>query len=255
MGEKPSFGASGLETFAKFVVFANGFTCQQSLPPILSELEDPTPGRLMALIYGSARPPALPPSRPPVLQARSHPASQPRRRPGGLAIVVPLYIAVSYFGYMSFGANVASNILNSYPVNPFTTAGRLGVAIVVITSYPIQTFATRKSFANILRTLQGGGEPPKTPPSVFINDDLELRTMLVLLAFTFAVALVVTDLGIMVAITGSTGAAAITFVFPGLFYYVTHGDEPGVLRTAAFALLTFGLVLIPTSLSLTLAGY
>ena len=96
---------------------------------------------------------------------------------------------MSYFGYMSFGANVASNILNSYPVNAFTTLGRFGVAIVVITSYPIQTFATRKSFANILRTL-GGGEPPKTPPSTFINDKLELMTMIVLLIFTFSVALV-----------------------------------------------------------------
>jgi amino acid permease len=59
----------------------------------------------------------------------------------------------------------------------------------------------------------------------------------------------------MVGITGSTGAAAITFVFPGLFYYVTHADQPGPLRTAAFVLFIFGCVIIPVSLFLTLAGY
>lgn len=52
VGEKPNYGTF-MPTFAKFVVFTNAYTCQQSLPPIISELENPTPGRLMILIYGA----------------------------------------------------------------------------------------------------------------------------------------------------------------------------------------------------------
>jgi len=121
-GRVDAVGSSAMTIMSSFVVFTNAFTCQQSLLPIMAEMADPSPRRLVLLITMA------------------------------LALVLPLYAVFSVFGYLTYGDNVLSNLLDNYPNNGLTIAARVGVAIVVITSFPIQAFATRKAIANIYIT-------------------------------------------------------------------------------------------------------
>jgi len=272
-GTVEAVGSPFLAILSSFVVFTNAFTCQQSLLPILAELADPSPRRLVLLITMS------------------------------LALAMPLYAVFSVFGYLTYGDNVKSNLLDNYPNNGLTVAARIGIAIVVITSFPLQAFATRKSFVNIYRTARAlwcapkdgdsmpagqeeAAQPKKAVPkearpsvpetswaneiptpapgagwcerfrALIVDDMLELAVVVCIVGLSFGVAMVVDDLGIIVSITGATGAASITFIFPGLFYMKFMAAEGWTcLRGASLALLLFGVIIIPTSLVLTSLGY
>lgn len=70
--------------------------------------------------------------------------------------------------------------------------------------------------------------------TLLIDDKLELLVVVCITAVSFGVAMAVTDLGIIVSITGATGAASITFIFPGLFYaYLKRDDGMTCLRVSA----------------------
>ena len=252
-----------LPTISSFIVFIYSFTCQQSMLPILAELDNPTPRRLLWLV-GSA-----------------------------MAIVLPVYTLVSIFGYLAYGSRVESDVIDSLPHNVVSSVARVSMGVAVITSFPIQTFATRKAVSSISRTFQAlYCRPPASAPSadeareadapakspsadvaatdvkasavvadaasgerlwaVFIDDRLELVVAVLIIAVSFSVAMVVDDLGVVVSMTGSLGAASISMVFPGIFYaFVMREHGWPCLRIAAVGLTVVGVIVIPLSLTLT----
>jgi len=234
-----------LSVISSFVVFTNGYTCQQSLVPIIAELAEPTPAQLSMLIGGA------------------------------FAIVLPVYVIFCVFGYLQYGSAVHSDILDSLPDNWLMSVARVGMGVAVITSFPLQAFATRKAFSNIYwtsRVLCCGqikdGDNPEVRISKFseapqqnclgrakgllINDKIELIVIVAVIGVSFMIAMVVEDLGVVVSIAGALGAASITFIFPGLFYaFLLRDSGSTVLRIAAMAMFVFGLILIPMSLTIT----
>ena len=246
-GEVVAVGAP-LKVIASFVVFTNAYTCQQSLVPIIAELAEPTPAQLSMLIGGA------------------------------FAIVVPVYLIFCIFGYLQYGAAVKSDILDSLPDNALMSVARVAMGVAVITSFPIQAFATRKAFSNIYRTSRvlcckqpaaeadsAAAEPEPAELErqscwarflgMLINDKVELIVIACVLGVSFTIAMILDDLGKVVSITGALGAASITFVFPGLFYaFIVRGKGWTCLRLAAVAILVFGIVLIPTSLTISLTS-
>ena len=109
---------STVRSFATFVV---AFTCQQNLFSVTNELEDPTPQRCFKLIVLS------------------------------ISLATFLYAAVGYAGYLTFGTLVLSDIIATYPAgNQIVTVARAGIALVVLTCYPLQAFAVRTSLGTLL---------------------------------------------------------------------------------------------------------
>lgn len=237
--------AEPLGIVKQFVVFTNAYTCQQGMVPICAELERPTRRRKFAVISGAI----------------------------GTACV--LYLAVGVAGYLTFGADVKSDILRSYPdSSPFVSAARLGMTINVLTSYPLQVFFSRLSLASLLAACglgqhaactrsccprsraaerdrlwraridpaangasdaaSGGaaanGAGGGSCSSVFLSEPLPVLSAALFIAATTAIALIVDDLGIVVNLTGATGATLIGYIAPGIvFALMRKGDADGRL--------------------------
>ena len=114
-----------LPTLRAFAIMVNAYVCQPNLYAVVRELERPTRSRMLAVISGSV----------------------------GLALA--LYTIVGIAGYLTFGDSplLAGDILNSYPPMRLVNMARLGVAVVVITSYPLQAFAFRAALPTFLQAL------------------------------------------------------------------------------------------------------
>ena len=239
-----------LPVISSFVTFTNAFVCQQSMLPMLSEMERPSAKKLMLMIVCS------------------------------MLLVIPVYLVFSIFGYLQFGSSVKSDILDTYPVNTLFSTFRVLMGLAVITSFPMQAFATRKAVASIYRTIRSkccsklkateqtdakeNAAKDNTVSvtcrarfmALFINDPLEFVVALLILAISLGVAMATSDLGIVVGITGATGAAGITFLFPGLFYvFLLREDGWTLVRIGSAAMLLFGAIIIPLALTVIAMGY
>ena len=69
---------------------------------------------------------------------------------------------------------------------------------------------------------------------------------------SLAIALSVTDLGLLLGLVGSTGSALVSLLLPGLCYLRCVPDGPTHLRTAALAQVCVGSAMIPLCVVLTL---
>jgi len=212
------------------------YGCQMSTPTLWNEMERPTRPRMLAL-YASA-----------------------------LGTAMLLYLLVGGLGYATFGDAVAGNILKSYPATLAVGAARLGLALVVIFSFPIQALALRQSAASIaseLRACGGAGrrraparavrqsplpEPaPAAPEGLFeLSPHLATPTAgFVLVATALAAAGV--QIGIVVDVAGSLGASTVSIISPAIIYARTFPHDRFVpLAHCAVAL---GLLVMVTGLA------
>ena len=63
------------------------------------------------------------------------------------------------------------------------------------------------------------------------------------------IALVVTDLGIILALVGATGATIVAYILPGAAYYQMHRNHGAAWkRVGALCLLGAGLIIMPVCL-------
>eukprot|EP00600_Ochromonadales_sp_CCMP1393_P009668 CAMPEP_0174956944 /NCGR_PEP_ID=MMETSP0004_2-20121128/1806_1 /TAXON_ID=420556 /ORGANISM="Ochromonas sp., Strain CCMP1393" /LENGTH=259 /DNA_ID=CAMNT_0016205015 /DNA_START=766 /DNA_END=1542 /DNA_ORIENTATION=+ len=73
-----------------------------------------------------------------------------------IVTVLGLYILLAFSGYGTFGSNVASDILVSYPDNMLTSIARLFVSLLVAFSYPIQCHPSRTCIISLYHQLLRG---------------------------------------------------------------------------------------------------
>jgi len=193
-----------LSVLRQFVVFTNAYTCQQGILPILAELESPT-RRRRAIVACSA-----------------------------VGIACILFLLVGAAGYLTFGSLTESDILMNYPSDsPLMSAARIGIILDVLTTYPLNVFYTRISMANLLRAAlarcgkaawaDGATDAAAPPPHTnccpcFISAPLDLLAVAIFIGGTTAVALVVSDLGVIVDLTGATGATMLCYIAPGFLF-------------------------------------
>ena len=135
-----------------------------------------------------------------------------------------LYFTIAAGAYYTYGSSARSDILLNYPVDATMTVARLMVTFIVVFSYPLQANPARRSALTILHALLDGDEEPSASATRF-------RYVLVTffyLTFTLLVALTVEDLGVVIAVSGATGATIIMFLVPGglyLFHFPQHEEE------------------------------
>ena len=111
-----------MHTLRAMGALALAYQCQMTAPVIGNELRRPRPRRMLA-VFSVA-----------------------------LGTAWALYMAIGISGYLTFGSNVQHNLLDSYDAtNPLLSFARVGLAIVVISSYPIQVTVTRASVRSLAR--------------------------------------------------------------------------------------------------------
>lgn len=178
---------------------------------------------------------------------------------GGAAVI---YVVIGLLGCASrsaiiaadrvdatFGNRVGSNILDSYPGGLLITTCRIGIAVLVLFSYPLQVHPCRASLLKIFTSDEASEQPGS-----------RLHTVLTvgILVTTYAVAMAVQQLDLVLGYVGATGSTTISFTLPAvrtapsaglteqLFYLRLFRDDQSrharSTRVLAWAILAWGLV-------------
>lgn len=212
VGDKPLFSLDG-NTFRVLSIFIFAFSCQTNIFPVVNELRNPTQGRFDVI------------SRSAIMSAGS------------------IYVAVAVGGFLTYGDQVESNILVSYPKQTMTTIARICVSLLVSFSYPILFLPGRSSIMGLWRGFD------KDEDAWLKNNTFRYTVVTAgLLMGSLAVALVVEDLGLIFGFVGATGATIISFILPGISYYKMHApmqEGPQWKRTGALVLCGLGMVVMP----------
>jgi amino acid permease len=179
----------------------------------------------------------------------------------GLSSIV--YIAIAGAGYMTFGTNVDSYVLNNYsPQDPLATASRLAVGLSTLFNYPLAFIGFRDGVVDLLMIFTSSSSPSSSllssssqgskssSPPIDWTKYLNVLTV-VLLSLVTITAIFVTDLGLINSVGGGTLATATVFVFPAVMYRVAvEQDSTSKYYVArrrevvfVMALMVFGVVL------------
>lgn len=122
-----------------------------------------------------------------------------------------LYTFIAVAGFLTFGENTNSYVLNNYsPSDGVATLRRLAIAFSTLLTFPLAFMGFRDGVLDIF----------STTPADLNPHDLNALTV-ALLGMITLIACFVTDLGIINAVTGGFLATAIVFVFPALMYRET----------------------------------
>lgn len=120
-----------------------------------------------------------------------------------------MYSAIACFGFLTFGGNSSSYILNNYSNrDPLATVSRLAVGISTLIAYPIVFMGVRDGVLDIFEISLGEHKVEKLNYLTFI-----------LLGILTVVAVFVTDLGLINAVGGGLVSSAIVFAFPTLMFH------------------------------------
>jgi amino acid permease len=152
----------------------------------------------------------------------------------GTALVVYTIVAVS--GYYTFGGLVSGDVTDNYPHNLLMAGSRVFIALMVAMSFPLQCHPCRNSINYLL----------------YNSTEVPWRRHIVMttciLAGSFGLSMIVTSLGVVLAIVGATGSTTISYVLPGLVYVCVH-KEWTFTKCCAALLLTVGCIIIPSCLT------
>jgi amino acid permease len=124
----------------------------------------------------------------------------------GLSAV--LYSGIACFGFLTFGGNSSSYILNNYsPYDPLATVSRIAVGLSTLMAYPIVFMGVRDGVLDVF----------EVPVIEQTHRRLNFLT-LILLSILTVIAVFVTDLGLINAVGGGLVSTMIVFVFPTLMF-------------------------------------
>lgn len=180
--------------------------------------------------------------------------------------------AAALFGYATYGDKVQSDVLKGYPSAAIVELTRLLYSLLALFSYPLQVHPSRTSTLALWSLVRGppGAQRSNRPSDTSgISAAAESATPLadldagaeraasrrfvlvtcVFLALSYAVAVTVEDLGVILGIVGATGSTMVSYILPGLVYMQAF-PEPHVKRRLACGQFLLGCIIMPTSLVL-----
>ena len=132
------------------------------------------------------------------------------------------YTGAATFGYLTFGANVADDILLNYSAKqPAVMIALIAMAAKTYTTYPILLFCGREAISTIIK-------------DTMIREDSErkekIRRVIIATVWfvaTLIFAIEIPDIGIVINLLGSL-AAVFIFVFPGVCLWQTTLNQVSV---------------------------
>lgn len=163
-----------------------------------------------------------------------------------------LYMAIASLGYLTFGGNSNTFILNNYsPFDVCATFSRLAVGLSTLMAYPLVFHGVRDGVMDIMAIPL----PERTPER---RDQLTY----LLLSFITLMACFVTDLGMINAVGGGLIATAIVFVYPSIMFYaaIKKSDADTSIKKddreviVVISLAAFGVILGLVGAYLAVAG-
>ncbi|TWW68107.1 putative sodium-coupled neutral amino acid transporter 8 [Takifugu flavidus] len=151
-----------------------------------------------------------------------------------------IYTLTGVYGFLTFGQEVASDILMSYPGSDVVIIiSRLLFGISIITIYPIILLLGRSVLLNLVVRLQRNRRG-------VVTKSFESRCRVILtviwIAVTLLIAMYVPDMSEVISVIGGISAFFI-FIFPGLCLVFTMETE-AVTHTVRWSLTAWGVITI-----------
>jgi amino acid permease len=213
-----------LDSMKVFSIFIFGFTCHQNMFTIVNELHRVSIARCNQVI--------------------------------GYAICTALavYLVIANSGYATYGSEVQSNILQSYPKVPIVSVARVFVSLLVCFTYPLQCNPARRCVLTLLAALfKDEDKAPEELEQVQLLRFTVVTT--VFLGLSFLIALSVDDLGAVLSVVGATGSTLVSYILSGFCYFFLFREEgPVWKRYLALLQGCVGLCLIPICLTFIFFG-
>jgi len=189
-GGRRVIAASVWDIFRVLPIFIFGFTCHQNSFSVVNEIREPTAVRIGGVFIFS------------------------------VSIGLCLYSAVAASGYHTYGDFVQSDLLRNYPQNGLLAVLRLLVAFIETFHYPLQMNPARRSALSLLELyLDSPQESTRCASTRYAI------VTAVLLVASFSIALIVSDLGVVIGLVGATGSLCVSYVIPGAVFLLLFPAE------------------------------
>ncbi|XP_052860153.1 proton-coupled amino acid transporter 2-like [Anopheles cruzii] len=137
----------------------------------------------------------------------------------GMTLVVCLYSAVGFFGYLKYGEQAQGSVTLNLPSDHLLAQlVRLLMAVAVLASYALQFYVPMTILAPVVA---GHTAHPRCAETV-------LRLVTVLL--TFVLAAIIPNLGTFISLVGAVSTSTLALIFPPLIELLTswpNADRPG----------------------------
>uniref|UniRef100_A0A8D2ZHX8 Solute carrier family 38 member 6 n=1 Tax=Scophthalmus maximus TaxID=52904 RepID=A0A8D2ZHX8_SCOMX len=191
---------------------AFSFLCHTAILPIYCELDRPTKARMQNVTNVSI----------------------------SLSFVV--YLVSALFGYLTFFANVKSELLIGYdaymPRDIMVMTVRLAILLSVLLTVPLIHFPARKALILLLC----GGRP--------FSWLIHIIATMSILGVVLMLAIFVPDIRNVFGVIGSTTSSSLLFIFPGIFYLkISRQPLSSFDSIGAILLMVFGFIMGITSFS------
>lgn len=156
---------------------------------------------------------------------------------GAISMAIVIYFLTALAGYKAFGDIVDPDMLRSFPINTYSSVARLGIGMVLCTTYPLQMYPTKNSICNIIFGLDAEE----------CSNKRYYGTIFVLLAASWGIGICINDLSIILAFIGATTSIFIGYSFPAYFYIKLFADKEGLScdKVMSYILLISSLILAP----------
>eukprot|EP00732_Lithocolla_globosa_P004141 Lithocolla_globosa_v1_NODE_3661_length_1610_cov_26.740360.p1 type:complete len:461 gc:universal NODE_3661_length_1610_cov_26.740360:67-1449(+) len=203
------------EFFEVMTVYVFLFSSLHVSFTIHTELKDPTPTRLMHAVHLAL----------------------------GTSIVI--YFCMGLFGYLTYGEETCSNILNCLPATLPPTIGRVAITIVVAFSIPLQINPARLCadgmYVEIVRFL--GFHPSE---NITKYRYYGLTTLTLIGAWTLG--LIFDDLRVVLGLVGAIGSTSVTYILPPIFYLLLFRNHRfSFFKLVAIIMVCIGVLVMPTA--------
>jgi hypothetical protein len=96
-------------------------------------------------------------------------------------------------------------------------------------------------------------QPDSADVKEFMSDDVFYAITVAFLLLSFTVAMLVDDLGVVLAMVGATGSTLVSYILPGLIYIKIH-PKVNVSNVLAHLQLTLGCLIMPVALYFVFSG-
>lgn len=124
-------------------------------------------------------------------------------------ITAVIYFSIAIVGFLTFGENADSYILNNYSSkDSLATLSRLAIGLCSLVSYPLNFIGVRDNCLDLLGLTDAMGT----------GGLLNVFTLLLLFLLTL-ISCFVTDLGLINAVGGGTTVTLVCFVFPAVMFW------------------------------------
>jgi amino acid permease len=207
-------------------IFVYSYTAHQNFGLLLNELQNPTARRTTQTLTAAT----------------------------GLSLLT--YLLLAQAAYFTYGAALQHDLLSSFPASPLSTCLRAAMSLLVTFTYPLQAFPARGCilalWPNSSSSSSGSSSSSSDSSSSSRNKHqfLSFRYTCVTLLFLFSsllLALLIHDLSLVLEIVGATGSTTVSYLLPGLTYFLLH-PWPHARRRLALGQVVIGLVVMLTCL-------